>query len=202
MIKLKNPFTGTAIGTVFITQTYHAGGGNIAPDFVVSGISSSTPVYAMSDGTVQIISNAWGTGSYLLKSVDNESFQEFYVHTARWTVSQGQHVVKGQQIGYIATVQECADAGVTITGMHLHMGLTTGYYLMDYISRDITFRTLYQDIANEWFNGLIMGNINWSLFNNYYINQSDSPTPPPVPPYTITEDPFPFVLYARKRREI
>mgnify|MGYP007022118712 CR=1 FL=1 len=73
---------------------------------------------------------------------------------------------------------------------------------MDYISRDITFRTLYQDIANEWFNGLIMGNINWSLFNNYYINQSDSPTPPPVPPYTITEDPFPFVLYARKRREM
>ena len=93
MRKLANPFTGDLNGTVYITQTYHAGGGNIAVDMIITGMTSSTPIYAMSDGTVIITST--GSGSYLAKSVDNESFNEFYVHTARWVVSANQHVNMG-----------------------------------------------------------------------------------------------------------
>lgn len=192
MRKLANPFTGDMNGTVIITQTYHAGGGNIAVDMVISGMTSSTPIYAMSDGTVIITSPT--AGSYLYKSVDNEQFFEYYVHTARWVVSSGQHVVMGQLLGYIGSQQE--------TGYveHLHMGLTTGYYLMDYISRSIDFITYAQDIANEWFSGSTSNPINWSLFTDRYINQGGTPPTPPTP-WTVKKGKFPWVLYARKLRE-
>ena len=57
MIKLRNPFTGTKIGDVYITQTYHSGSNNIAVDLVVSGINGGTPVYAMRDGIVYYVDN-------------------------------------------------------------------------------------------------------------------------------------------------
>ena len=116
------------------------------------------------------------------------------MHTARWVVNIGDHVVKGQMLGYIGSQAE--------TGYpeHLHMGLTTGYYLMDYISRDIDFHTSYQDIANDWFNGSIYNPINWSLFTDRYINQNDTPPTPPAPA-RIKNGKFPWVLYARKLRE-
>lgn len=190
MRKLANPFTGDYTGTVYITQTYHAGGGNIAVDMVISGMSSSTPIYAISDGT--ITARSTGAGSYIMKSVDNESFQEYYVHTARWVVNVNDHVVKGQLLGYIGSQAE--------TGYpeHLHMGLTTGYYLMDYISHGIDFKTTYQDIANEWFDGSTSNPIDWSNFQDLEINQSDTP---PVPPIILDRGKFPWVLYARKLRE-
>ena len=192
MRKLANPFTGDNTGTIYITQTYHAGGGNIAVDMIISGMSSSTPIYAISDGT--ITARSTGAGSYIAKNVDNESFQEFYVHTARWVVNVNDHVTKGQLLGYIGSQAE--------TGYpeHLHMGLTTGYYLMDYISRDIDFKTTYQDIANDWFNGSTSNPINWALFQDLYINQSDTPPVPPTPIY-VNKGKFPWVLYARKLRE-
>lgn len=191
MRKLANPFTGDNSGTVYITQTYHAGGGNIAVDMIISGMTSSTPIYAISDGT--ITARSTGAGSYIMKSIDNESFQEYYVHTARWVVNVNDHVTKGQLLGYIGSQAE--------TGYpeHLHMGLTTGYYLMDYISRDIDFKTTYQDIANDWFNGSTSNPINWNLFQDLYINQSDTPTPPT--PVVGVKGNFPWVLYARKLRE-
>jgi murein DD-endopeptidase MepM/ murein hydrolase activator NlpD len=190
MRKLANPFTGNDTGSVIITQTYHAGGNNIAVDMVVSGMTSNTPIYALSDGTV-ILSTSQA-GSYLYKSVDNENFFEYYVHTARWVVPNGTHVTRGTLLGYIGSQAE--------TGYveHLHMGLTTGYYLMDYISRDIVFSTPYQDIANEWFDGSTSNPIDWSNFQNLYINQGGTP---PVPPIIHREGKFPWVLYARKLRE-
>ena len=189
MRKLANPFTGDLNGTVYITQTYHAGGGNIAVDMIITGMTSSTPIYAMSDGTVIITST--GSGSYLAKSVDNESFNEFYVHTARWVVSANQHVNMGDLLGYIGSQQE------TGYPMHLHMGLTTGYYLMDYISHGIDFRTTYQDIANDWFNGSTSNPINWSLFQDLEINQGGTPPTP----WAVKKGNFPWVLYARKLRD-
>lgn len=157
MRKLANPFGGNK--TVYITQTYHSGGGNIAIDCITDGTNSQTPVYAISDGTVVAATPAGN--SYLCKTVDGANFQEFYVHTARWTVNIGDHVRAGDQIGYIATSQE--NGGFP---MHLHMGLTTGNYIMNYFDRGINFRTTYQDIANDWFNGSTNNPIDWSLFQD------------------------------------
>ena len=57
--------------------------------------------------------------------------------------------------------------------MHLHMGLTVGNYIMDYFGRGINFRTTYQDIANDWFNGSINNPINWSLFKDLSFNNGN-----------------------------
>ena len=160
MSKLQNPFGNGK--RVLITQTYHTGGNNIAIDCVTDGTNSNTPVYAISSGTVTTI--AKNAGSYLCKTVDGAVFQEFYVHTARWVVSSGQHVNAGDLLGYIATKAE--NGGYA---MHLHMGLSTGNYIMNYFDRGIDFRTTYQDIANDWFNGSTNNPINWSLFQDLNI---------------------------------
>lgn len=164
-MKLQNPFGNGK--TIWITQTYHAGGNNIAIDCITDNTNSNTPVYAISSGTVTMISA--GAGSYLCKTVDGAGFQEFYVHTARWTVANGQHVNVGDQIGYIATKAE--NGGYP---MHLHMGLSTGNYIMNYFDRGINFKTTYQDIANDWFNGDINNPINWGLFQDLNIGDSYS----------------------------
>lgn len=163
MSKLQNPFGNGK--RVLITQTYHEGGNNIAIDCITDNTTSNTPVYAISNGKVTMVSNS--AGSYLCKTVDGAGFQEFYVHTARWVVSTGQYVKAGDLLGYIATSQE--NGGYP---MHLHMGLSTGNYIMNYFDRDIDFKTTYQDIANDWFNGNINNPINWGLFQDLSIGDS------------------------------
>lgn len=164
-MKLQNPFGNGK--TIWITQTYHEGGNNIAIDCVTDGTTSGTPIYAMSNGTVTTISKA--SGSYLCKTIDGANFQEFYVHTARWVVSKGQVVKTGDLLGYIATQAE--NGGYP---MHLHIGLSTGNYIMNYFDRGINFKTTYQDIANDWFNGDINNPINWGLFQDLNIGDSYS----------------------------
>lgn len=165
MSKLQNPFGNGK--RVLVTQTYHAGGNNIAIDCVTDNTTSNTPVYAISSGTVTTI--AKNAGSYLCKTVDGAGFQEFYVHTARWVVSSGQHVNVGDLLGYIATKAE--NGGYA---MHLHIGLSTGNYIMNYFDHSIDFKTTYQDIANDWFNGNINNPINWALFQDLNIGDSFS----------------------------
>lgn len=162
-MKLQNPFGNGK--TIYITQTYHEGGNNIAIDCVTDGTTSGTPIYAMSNGTVTTISKT--AGSYLCKTVDGAGFQEFYVHTARWTVKKGQYVNTGDLLGYIATQAE--NGGYPL---HLHIGLSTGNYIMNYFDRNINFKTTYQDIANDWFNGDVNNPINWSLFQDLNIGDS------------------------------
>lgn len=163
MSKLQNPFGNGK--RVLVTQTYHAGGNNIAIDCITDGTNSSTPIYAMSNGKVTMISN--GAGSYLCKTINGVAFQEFYVHTARWVVSTGQYVKTGDLLGYIATQAE--NGGYP---MHLHIGLSTGNYIMNYFDRNIDFRTTYQDIANDWFNGSTKNPINWSLFQDLSLDDN------------------------------
>ena len=68
---------------------------------------------------------------------------------------------------------------------------------MDYISHGIDFRTTYQDIANDWFNGSTSNPINWSLFQDLEINQGGTPPTP----WAVKKGNFPWVLYARKLRD-
>lgn len=161
-MKLQNPFGNNR--TIWITQTYHEGGNNIAIDCITDGTTSGTPIYAMSNGTVTVVSKT--AGSYLCKTIDGANFSEFYVHTARWVVKKGQTVKTGDLLGYIATQAE--NGGYP---MHLHIGLSTGNYIMNYFDRGINFKTQYQDIANDWFNGDINNPINWSLFQDLQLGE-------------------------------
>jgi len=147
MSKYRSPFSSNEL---WISQTYHTTGSNKAVDFGNAPVG--TPVYAVADGTIGTISSAYG--SYLTLDVANSDHKLFYVHIYNWKVSKGQSVKKGQLLAEIAPQ--------SVNGNyppHLHLGLQTQYSLMDYMDRNITFRTKYQAIKDLWFVG---DSFNWS----------------------------------------
>lgn len=159
-MKLSNPFKSSE---VWVTQTYHTvSGSNTAIDLSVPNLSVNTPVYAIGSGKVLKVSTS--AGSYVCTTCDGADFNIFYVHINRFQVKAGDTVKKGQLIGYIAP--KSANGGYP---MHLHLGLTVGYYIMDYLDRSIVFRTKYDDIRAEWFSGI---NINWNKFRDLKLTSS------------------------------
>ena len=147
MSKYRSPFSSNEL---WISQTYHTTGSNKAVDFGNAPVG--TPVYAVADGTIGTISSAYG--SYLTLDVANSDHKLFYVHIYNWKVSKGQSLKKGQLLAEIAPQ--------SVNGNyppHLHLGLQTQYSLMDYMDRNITFRTKYQAIKDVWFTG---DSFNWS----------------------------------------
>lgn len=145
MAKFRSPFN---TNEVWITQTHHTQSNNTAVDF---SAVAETPVYAMADGTVTYRSS--GAGSYCIQTLDNSDLKIYYVHTHRW-VATNTYVKKGQIICYIAPTS--VNGGYPT---HLHCGLPVGKFLMDYMDRNIVFRTKYQAIKDIWFIG---ENLNWS----------------------------------------
>ncbi len=106
------PFGPPAAGTITATfgtstpfQNFHTG-----VDFAnVIG----TPVVASAAGTVSTVNSlSYGYGNYVIISHDS-SWQTLYGHFMSFAVSSGQHVEKGQVIGYIGMT------GWT-TGPHVH----------------------------------------------------------------------------------
>ena len=163
MRKLQNPFGNKVL---YLTQTLHSGSNNMAIDLVVEGMSSSTPFNSMSSGKTIAKSNS--AGSYICKSVDGAPFNEFYVHTARWNCNIGDAVSTGQQLGYIATKAE--NGGYP---MHIHLGLSAGYNIFEYLDRNIVFKTKYQDIANECFKGNINNPFDWSKYRDLSLDSDN-----------------------------
>jgi len=153
-MKFFNPF-GT--GAIWISQTYHAGSKNIAVDMVGALILNPwSKLYAVADGKVKTITGI--LGGYLALDIDNSNIRALYVHGDRWVVKVGQHVKRGQHIGYIKN----------FTPKHLHLGLQykqgSGYpNLMDYMDRSLTYKTKYPSIRAIWWKD---GEINWSLFKD------------------------------------
>jgi hypothetical protein len=138
----------------------------MAIDLVVEGMNSNTPFSSMSSG--KIIAKSNSAGSYICKSVDGAPFNEFYVHTARWNCNIGDAVSTGQQPGYIATKAE--NGGYP---MHIHLGLSAGYNIFEYLDRNIVFKTKYQDIANECFKGNINNPFDWSKYRDLSLDSDN-----------------------------
>ena len=141
---------------LWITQTYHTGGNNTAIDLSIPNLSANTPIYAIASGKVLKVSTS--SGSYICTTCDGADFNIFYVHINRFQVKVGQEIKKGQLIGYIAP--KSVNGGYP---MHLHLGLTVGYHIMDYLDRSIIFRTKYQEIKDIWFKG---EDLDWSKFRD------------------------------------
>lgn len=150
-MKYRSPFYS---GEVFISQTYHPGSNNTAVDFGSRNVG--TAVYAIANGVIQTVSPLYG--SYLTLKVDNSDHTLFYVHIYNFTVKAGSRVSAGQKIAEIAP--QSVNGNVP---PHLHLGLQTGKYLMDYMDRSIVFRTKYQAIKDIWFIG---ENLNWAKFQD------------------------------------
>ena len=150
MAKLGNPLG--AGKELWITQTYHTGSNNTAIDI---SATAGTPVFAMADGIVNYRSS--GAGSYCIQALNNSALRSYNVHTYNW-VNANTSVANGQKI--------CEVAPTSLNGgypTHLHLGLPTGFNIMDYFDRGIVFRTKYQAIKDIWFIG---ENLDWSKFKD------------------------------------
>ena len=154
MEKFRSPFSSNEL---WLTQTYHTGGGNTAVDF---SATTDTPVYAIASGVVTYRSA--GSGSYCIQTVKDSDIKIYYVHTYKW-VNANTFVNKGDIICYIAPTS--LNGGYPT---HLHLGLQIGKWLMDYFDRSIIFRTKYQAIKDIWFKGEVL---DWSKFSDLsYMN--------------------------------
>ncbi len=69
------------------------------------------PVYATHNGIAQIRPNTWPGGNYV--AISNEVYKTAYAHLARFAVSEGQPVARGQIIGYVGSTGQSS-------GPHLH----------------------------------------------------------------------------------
>lgn len=85
------------------------------------GAPVGTPIYASASGDVILArSGSWngGYGNYIVISHNNGS-QTLYAHQSRLAVGVGEHVVKGQVIGYVGNIGRS-------TGPHLHFEIRGG----------------------------------------------------------------------------
>ena len=145
MAKFRSPFNTNEL---WITQTYHSGSNNTAIDI---SATANTPVYALADGKILVTSPIYG--SYCTTSVNNSDLKLFFVHTYKW-LPVGTNFKQGQVICYVAPKN--LNGGYPT---HLHLGLQTGKYIIDYLDRSIIFKTAYPDIKAMWFIG---ENFDWS----------------------------------------
>lgn len=95
-----------------ISGTFHEG-----IDF---GGSSSTVIMAVKSGTVAEASYDGMSGNYVIIN-HGDGYYSLYAHLSSTTVSAGQAVTKGQQVGFMGTTGNS-------TGVHLHFGISTGIW--------------------------------------------------------------------------
>ena len=96
---------------IYGTRKLHTG-----VDISGSGINGK-PVYAAADGVISVAKYDRSYGNYVIIShgtaTDGKYYQTLYAHMTRDTVSVGQTVKKGQQIGLVGSTGDS-------TGPHLH----------------------------------------------------------------------------------
>lgn len=76
----------------------------------------NTEIYASHSGNVMYIEKDINAGYGVVIHDDSKTFKTYYWHFKSWVVEKGQHVERGQLIGY-------ADSTGYSTGHHLHWGL-------------------------------------------------------------------------------
>lgn len=80
------------------------------------GAPRGTPVYAMTDGLVQLAADTfYYSGNYILLD-HGQGLNSFYLHLSKKDVKEGDRVKKGEKIGEIGTTGRS-------TGPHLHWGV-------------------------------------------------------------------------------
>lgn len=99
-----------------------------------------TPVYAVKSGVVKYAKDAriasdqgasgWAMGGGNVVNIDiGKGYQTQYAHLSKFVVKQGQHVSKGQLIGYVGKTggknsnRSWGGAGAEFVGSHLHFGV-------------------------------------------------------------------------------
>ncbi|MEU3829688.1 M23 family metallopeptidase, partial [Streptomyces sp. NPDC029080] len=109
------PVTGATIGTGYhVSGSMWSSGYHTGVDFVVP---TGTPLKAVAAGTV--VSAGWGGayGNQVVVKLDDGYYAQ-YAHLSRLTVSAGQSVTAGVQVGL-------SGATGNVTGPHLHFEIRT-----------------------------------------------------------------------------
>ena len=83
------------------------------------GIPSGTPVYAVANGKVKSAKNTEPNGCGGFVKIKHKDYITKYCHLSQWSVSRGDEVVKGQQIGLSGGTKGAKFAGNS-QGPHLH----------------------------------------------------------------------------------
>lgn len=117
------PVPGFTIITTSFGEVYNlvdpAGSAHTGADIAGGGING-TPIYAIQSGTVTTSGYSnYGYGNYIIinhgECVDNNSsYISLYGHCSSLVAREGEHVEKGQLIGYVGTTGNS-------TGPHLHL---------------------------------------------------------------------------------
>ncbi|MGC6767452.1 murein hydrolase activator EnvC family protein [Enterococcus sp. LJL51] len=89
-------------------------------DGIDFGGSSSTVIMAVKSGTVEVAGYDGMSGNYVIVN-HGDSYYSYYAHLSSYTVSQGQTVTLGQQVGFMGTTGNS-------TGVHLHFAIATGIW--------------------------------------------------------------------------
>jgi murein DD-endopeptidase MepM/ murein hydrolase activator NlpD len=83
------------------------------------GIPSGTPVYAVANGKVKSAKNTEPNGCGGFVKIKHKDYITKYCHLSQWSVSRGDEVAKGQQIGLSGGTKGAKFAGNS-QGPHLH----------------------------------------------------------------------------------
>ena len=120
-VKTENSVFGMPLKHIRITSTFsykrfhpilHCYKPHHGTDF---GVKMGTPLLAVNSGTVTYAARM-GTYGNVVKIRHGGGYESLYAHQSRVAVKRGQHVVKGQVIGYAGSTGRS-------TGPHLHFGL-------------------------------------------------------------------------------
>ncbi len=102
-----------------ITSRFAYRWGSLHKGIDISGCGYGSPVFAVGDGIVVETGYHSSMGTYVYVQHGNNYFTQ-YMHLAKYTVSVGQTVARGQQVGTMG------NSGFS-TGTHLHLGVSIGY---------------------------------------------------------------------------
>lgn len=95
---------GTRLHPISNTYRFHNG--------VDLAANTGTPIYASKSGTVTTATYAYSWGYYVVIN-HGDGFSTLYAHMTHYTVSVGDHVNRGETIGYVGSTGNS-------TGAHLH----------------------------------------------------------------------------------
>ncbi len=101
----------------------------------IGGNSVGTPIYAAANGTVGKViwkSSCGGNQVYIYHTINGKKYTTSYLHLNSINVKVGQFVKNTAVIGTVGGQKGTGDN--CTTGAHLHFGMGTGWYGLDYIS--------------------------------------------------------------------
>lgn len=94
-------------------------------DFVYKDGRIDSPIYSIGEGVVVYADNERGGGGNTVIVKHQENYYSYYMHLKSFSVSKGDTISKGQQVGIMGNTGRS-------TGTHLHLGISKNYW-SDYI---------------------------------------------------------------------